>query len=431
MGRDQRSHLSQKFQQFKADFEETERAARNLRLVRPSSLLKLDRIWATVVLRGLVAREIPMPLRAESKNYKVANVPAKRRVWRAVALAVMGSQMILACTRSTPLTNTSDYSVSPDSSEITLQTYREKRVLIAVPAGNRQTVQPEFPRSTKERFSEDLAVREREVEVRYRKAFNMLRGDQAILQEIRRAALAHGLDPIHILSAIIGEHTYNVSGQDTVQTYAIIATRFAAAWALRFRASGIGLDELIAGPRFSTCKADGPQSEYWDCIGHIWERDFRGKTVDGRTFPSDSLRTTFFNPVAAGLTYGLGQLDPLRALMVTDRVNELSGLRRLNVSRPVEIYEDIIEPRTTVHYIAANLKLAIDTYINEANFDINGNPGLTATLYNLGREKGRARELYRRNIEALRRGQSVILPEENYYGWFINQKQTEIRTLVP
>ncbi|HRK06540.1 MAG TPA: DUF1402 family protein [Pseudobdellovibrionaceae bacterium] len=366
-----------------------------------------------------------------SRNVDGAGRSAGRRVWSALAVMAVGSQILLACTRSAPLTNTSDYSVAPDSPEITMAAYRDKRVLIAVPAGNRQAVQPEFPESTKARFSTDLRVREAEVQARYVKAMNMLRRDPSILQEIRRAALLHGLDPIHVVSAIIGEHTYNVSGQDAVQTYAILATRFAASWALRFRASGIGLDELIKGERFATCRANGPQAEYWDCIGWIWERDYRGKTVDGRTFPNSSLRMTFFNPVASGLSYGLGQLDPLRALMVADRVHELSGLRRLDVSRPVEIYEDIIEPTTTVHYIAANLKLAIDTYINEANFDISANPGLTATLYNLGREKGRARELYRRNLETLRRGQGVILPEENYYGWFINQKQAEIRTLVP
>jgi hypothetical protein len=51
--------------------------------------------------------------------------------------------------------------------------------------------------------------------------------------------------------------------------------------------------------------------------------------------------------------------------------------------------------------------------------DISRNPGITATLYNIGRSAQRA--------AAHGRGS---LPEENYFGWLVNDKLAELKSLL-
>ena len=48
--------------------------------------------------------------------------------------------------------------------------------------------------------------------------------------------------------------------------------------------------------------------------------------------PNDRFGRVFFQPLYAGQTFGLGQLNPLTALKVTDIVNRTSRLRRLKAS---------------------------------------------------------------------------------------------------
>jgi hypothetical protein len=52
--------------------------------------------------------------------------------------------------------------------------------------------------------------------------------------------------------------------------------------------------------------------------------------------------------------------------------------------------------------------------------DISKNPGVTTTLYNVGGSAERAAVLARRGG----------LPEENYFGWLVNDKLAELRALV-
>ena len=54
----------------------------------------------------------------------------------------------------------------------------------------------------------------------------------------------------------------------------------------------------------------------------------------------------------------------------------------------------------------ATLKKSIDAYAEIAGFDISQNPGITATLYNVGNPEARAHALKRENEEraAARRG---------------------------
>ena len=56
----------------------------------------------------------------------------------------------------------------------------------------------------------------------------LLSHDQKLLSKIRAAAAQYGIDPIHIIGALVGEHTYNVDAYDRLQTYYVKATSYSA-----------------------------------------------------------------------------------------------------------------------------------------------------------------------------------------------------------
>ena len=64
-----------------------------------------------------------------------------------------------------------------------------------------------------------------------------------------------------------------------------------------------------------------------------------------------------------------------------------------------------------------------------AGFDISQNPGLTATLYNLGNPEERANALKAENAGRKSQGLEPRMPEENYYGWLVNEKLPELQSL--
>ncbi len=120
----------------------------------------------------------------------------------------------------------------------------------------------------------------------------------------------------------------------------------------------------------------------------MWETKFRGRAVGGKSWPNDRFGRVFFQPFYAGQTFGLGQLNPLTALAVNDMVVRVSHLPRLKAERAPEVYQAIMDPDSTLQYMAAVIRTAIDSYAEIAGMDISGNPGITATLYNLGDVEG-------------------------------------------
>ena len=124
-----------------------------------------------------------------------------------------------------------------------------------------------------------------------------------------------------------------------------------------------------------------------------------------------------------------GQLNPLTALEMSDLVHRVSGLPTLDSSDPRGVYKTIMDPDLTLPYVAATLRKSIDAYKSIAGFDISQNPGLTATLYNLGNPEARARALKAENDGRKKQGLDAKLPEENYYGWFVNEKMPELQAL--
>jgi hypothetical protein len=116
--------------------------------------------------------------------------------------------------------------------------------------------------------------------------------------------------------------------------------------------------------------------------------------------------------------------------MVSDRVRATGGLPPLDMNKAPEVYHAVMDPDSSLQYVAATIREAIETYKSIAGFDISKNPGLTATLYNTGGVANRARQLRATNDSRRADGLAPLMPRENYYGWFVNEKLDELKKLV-
>ena len=289
-----------------------------------------------------------------------------------------------------------------------------------VPPGNRSAEQPPVPGGSAKRTQALKTT----YEAKYAKVYKLLKNDKKLRAKIREAADAYGIDPLHIAGAIVGEHTYNVDAYDRLQTYYVKAVSYLDR-AIAFSYDGESIDDFVQRPEFAACNDAKGSYDLWTCRETVWDRSFRGKNG----FPNDRFSATFFQPFYAGQTFGIGQLNPLTALEMSDLVHRVSGLPALDSSDPRGVYKTIMDPDLTLPYVAATLRKSIDAYKSIAGFDISQNPGLTATLYNLGNPEARARALKAENAGRKKQGLDAKLPEENYYGWLVNEKLPELQAL--
>ena len=289
-----------------------------------------------------------------------------------------------------------------------------------VPPGNRYAEQPDVPGASKKRTGQGNTT----FDAKYRKVYALLKNDKKLRTKIKAAAAAYGIDPMHLVGAIVGEHTYNVDAYDRLQTYYVKAVSYLTS-SLSFEYDGEDIAEFIQRPQFADCNGLGDSYDLWACRESVWNRDFRGK--DG--FPNDRFSATFFQPFYAGQTFGIGQLNPLTALQMSDLVHRVSGLPKLDVDNPNDVYRTIMDPDLTLPYVAATLRKSIDAYAQIAGYDISQNPGVTATLYNVGNPESRAYALRAENKQRQAEGQEPRMPEENYYGWLVNDRLAELQAL--
>lgn len=343
-------------------------------------------------------------------------------------------------------------SVSPDSAAITYDSYRNRKVLIKLPPGGGntaiswETLYSEIPDSSFKRkrlspYASDPQGLKRYLDSAFDKSMASITRDPRTLQTIKKVGELYGVSPVTILSTIMGEHTFNVSLADDIQNLVGAAPGWATGWMKKFSTVSLGMGtslvEILAKPEFDGCRNPARiknEADRWECYNNVWGAKFSGQVDESSAvkakWPSGGLRTVFFNPTGVGLTYGLGQLDPQRALMVADRVRDIGGLPMISIEDPQRIYETIINPNTGLHYVAANIRLAIERYADIANFDITANPGISATLYNNGHEKKKALERYQENLALLKKGQPMVLPSESYYGWYVNTRLADIQRVV-
>lgn len=293
-----------------------------------------------------------------------------------------------------------------------------------IPPGNSFAEQPPVPGASARRTGALKTTYEK----KYRKVFDLLAEDGKLRAKIIEAAAQYGIDPMHIVGAIVGEHTYNVDAYDRLQTYYVKAASYLGN-SLSFSYDGEDIADFLKRPAFGACESETGSYAVWTCRERVWNESFRGKRVGGVAFPDDRFSATFFQPLYAGQTFGIGQLNPLTALQMSDTVAQVSGLPKLDYRNAHQVYETIMDPDLTLTYVAATLKHAIDAYRDIAGFDISRNPGLTATLYNVGDPEARAQALKAENDRRREAGEIEKLPEENYYGWLVNEKLPELKAL--
>ena len=289
-----------------------------------------------------------------------------------------------------------------------------------VPEGNRFQDQPDVPGASVRRTKAGKTS----FDAKYEKVRNLLATDGKLMGKIKSTARAYGIDPIHMIGAIVGEHTYNVDAYDRLQSYYVKAAAYAGD-SFRFAYEGESVANFVARPEFSKCAGKKSSYALWSCREGVWDSQFRGNTVGGTSYPNNRFSAVFFQPFFAGQTFGLGQINPLTALMLTDMVSRVSGYDRLDENNASGVYTAIMDPDQSLAYMAASIRHSIDAYKSIADMDISDNPGITATLYNVGNPDQRAAALAAKN-----KGGEVQWPEENYYGWLVNDKLAELKALL-
>ena len=113
-----------------------------------------------------------------------------------------------------------------------------------VPPGNRHPDQPPVPGGSASRTQALKTT----YEAKYRKVYELLTNDRKLRSKIREAAAQYGIDPLHIVGAIVGEHTYNVDVYDRLQTYYVKAISYLDQ-AISFSYEGEDIDEIVARAR--------------------------------------------------------------------------------------------------------------------------------------------------------------------------------------
>ncbi len=294
-----------------------------------------------------------------------------------------------------------------------------------VPPGNRNAEQPGVPGASAKRTKASNTSYER----KYKKVLDLLSSDKALIAKIKSTAARYGIDPIHMIGAIVGEHTYNVDAYDRLQSYYVKAASYAGG-SFRFGYKDETIAQFLTHSQFSKCQSKKDSYSLWNCREDVWEDSFRGKTVDGVAYPNNRFSAVFFQPFYAGQTFGLGQINPLTALMLSDMVARTSGYEKLDENDAAAVYTSIMDPDHSLAFMAAAIRKSIDDYRSIADMDISKNPGLTSTLYNVGGSQQRAAVLAQKNRQRAASGEQPSLPEENYYGWLVNDRIKDLQGLL-
>lgn len=292
--------------------------------------------------------------------------------------------------------------------------------IVEVPAGNRHVKQPKIPGDSVSRTRSTNGS----FQGKYEKIRDLIGRDKKLQAGIKKSAKRFNIAPVHIVGALIGEHTYNVDAYDRIQTYLVKAASYFES-TIKFQYDGEHVLEFVKRPEFKPCAKFKDSYLLWDCREDVWKNKFSGKKVDGKKWPKDRFGRVFFQPLYAGQTFGLGQLNPLSALQVDDLVRSKTKKRPLDAKNAPKVYKAIMDPKSTLDYMAAIIKKSITSYREIAGVDISKNPGITATLYNVGNVVDRAKAMKRKRAK-----NAKALPEENYYGWLVNDKLNELSGLV-
>lgn len=131
---------------------------------------------------------------------------------------------------------------------VTASSYVEAATV--VPPGNRNAEQPGVPGASAKRTKASNTSFER----KYQKVIDLLSSDKALIAKIKSTAGRYGIDPIHMIGAIVGEHTYNVDAYDRLQSYYVKAASYAGS-SFRFGYKDETIAQFLTHSQFSKCQS--------------------------------------------------------------------------------------------------------------------------------------------------------------------------------
>lgn len=198
-----------------------------------------------------------------------------------------------------------------------------------------------------------------------------------------------------------------------------------------FDVSSVALGGVVAAERtLLTGRVDALGEELFRAVlGSLPEDDLERWVTDQER----SFRRSAPAPAQGGIrnpylwTLGPAQVSFRLALQYEPAVAERMGRRRRNVK---EVLDAVTSVPGNLEYAAALLAEARVAYRDLAGFDIAGNPGVLATLYQLGSPTVRARRLAEENEARRARGERIHPPQVNAYGAFVNRHAGEIATIL-
>jgi predicted lipoprotein with Yx(FWY)xxD motif len=115
-------------------------------------------------------------------------------------------------------------------------------------------------------------------------------------------------------------------------------------------------------------------------------------------------------------TYGLGQVGSTVVYQAEDKLAKIENRTRLSSD---ESRRQALTPEGSIKYVAAYMKIVSDAY-KEAGFNIDNQPEILATVYNLGQPEERAQRAKINNRQ----------PKPNYFGMYINHHMKEIEASI-
>lgn len=128
-------------------------------------------------------------------------------------------------------------------------------------------------------------------------------------------------------ASIIGEHVFNVSLVDEFQNHFI---NVYSKWMNKHDSIRDVYLALLSEPDVAEILRSKGMTDYekWDTIFNVYNKKYRGQ----KGYPNAGFAFSFFNPYGAGLTYGLGQLSPVRILLTNDIAVKMGGLKKIEPS---------------------------------------------------------------------------------------------------
>ncbi len=312
---------------------------------------------------------------------------------------------------------------------------------VVMPAGHLPNPNLDLPQRTRERFGTQGSTVQSILEPankRFAEKLADMKAHPELVRLAKQIAPKYNVDAASVVAAALTEMTFNNDYSMKLQSMASYIP------SQSFYPGANELKQKMATlPQLQLCHPE--RSDYWSwvCLNILWDNNVffaRGKAPAVPAYgyipmsPTEDALVAKISPKVAlwpaGTSFGPAQITLFRALMASEDVTRVSGgkIPRVTVDNMPAVQRMISELEPSVHIIAATLGRSVYAYRKYARVDISQNIGLLASIFNLGYEVQRATKLMWSNTFAKK--EEMNLPRENYFGYFANEHEKEIRALI-